>query len=799
MTINDNASVFIPVQGVGGGAEENGLRTRDVVDYIPDKVSIKPKPEDNHHLPEGNIAFEYRRYKHTREESGLESLTEDVPMPELLRNMDTDIDLDKLRKYSPYEHAKTGNWAKQMPFFAAGNNYIYVHDYKHRLSEETLKKMIKRIFLFPNMPLNRTISGVKDTHGFGTDYNARSYLRQPGIVNPLIGEDILAKALGNYPYYIGRQEGRGVIFTPNMNNQEMQYKFMQVAKGTGCLAGSFDRERSEFHRRKQLRDTYYLSLSPADEDFRPCDATTWYNTSSIGVSVMGRDGISKVVLPNMNNEMAETLLDNDFCASLSFQSSDVVNGRKGLWCLRTIQGGLNTLQDVLITTGLLKDLDDKINKKFGDGFEDDHTNGIRVTIDDIGYSFGSREELMAALDELEPALSVFNSEGLKGHEIVNGAVNFTIPYNNAVVFGLTIAYFISEEELRKCRKGKKALYDDHLDVLINTLYKRENANVNTNRYGTHAPILHPHVYDTFVKKITIRQHNTENVDSLNLSHLARDWHMPSLYSVINGALVSKDTQVLYRRMVVGNEASVVELKSLLDRKGKPRLEGIDNLTEGVYILQNTDEPGGIVQIRLDLNEKEKLSEYGLYHSEEDAKAYVVIKETEAEAARRKELENELAKAKLAQGSEELISGERLRESKEREAELKAKIAEMEHERKSREADAKANSEKLSAMSNMIVGTGTILTAVAGLGTLAIKYMSAKAATGAAVSGLSAAAAGSTATSVGLGLGTLVKAGAAISTAVGAGVAAASSTPLILVGLGLAAVGGLCAWAAGWFD
>lgn len=792
MTINDNASVFIPVQGVGGGAEENGLRTRDVVDYIPDKVSIKPKPEDNHHLPEGNIAFEYRRYKHTREESGLESLTEDVPMPELLRNMDTDIDLDKLRKYSPYEHAKTGKWAKQMPFFAAGNNYIYVHDYKHRLSEETLKKMIKRIFLFPNMPLNRTISGVKDTHGFGTDYNARSYLRQPGIVNPLIGEDILAKALGNYPYYIGRQEGRGVIFTPNMNNQETQYKFMQVAKGTGCLAGSFDRERSEFHRRKQLRDTYYLSLSPADEDFRPCDATTWYNTSSIGVSVMGRDGISKVVLPNMNNEMAETLLDNDFCASLSFQSSDVVNGKKGLWCIRTIQGGLNTLQDVLITTGLLKDLDDKINKKFGDGFEDDHTNGIRVTIDDIGYSFGSREELMAALDELEPALSVFNSEGLKGHEIVNGAVNFTIPYNNAVVFGLTIAYFISEEELRKCRKGKKALYDDHLDVLINTLYKRENANVNTNRYGTHAPILHPHVYDTFVKKITIRQHNTENVDSLNLSHLARDWHMPSLYSVINGALVSKDTQVLYRRMVVGNEASVVELKSLLDRKGKPRLEGIDNLAEGVYILQNTDEPGGIVQIRLDLNEKEKLSEYGLFHSEEDARAYVVIKETEAETARNKQAELSLDK---------LVRESKKKETKhkEKEAKQKAKMAEMDHDRKRYEADAKASAEKLSAMSNMIVGVGTLLTGFVGLGTLAIKYMSAKAATGAAVSGLSAAAAGSTATSVGLGLGTLVKAGAVISTAVGAGVAAASSTPLILVGLGLAAVGGLCAWAAGWFD
>ena len=371
-------------------------------------------------------------------------------------------------------------------------------------------------------------------------------------------------------------------------------------------------------------------------------------------------------------------------------------------------------------------------------------------------------------------------------------------------FGLTIAYFISEEELRMCRRDKKALYDDHLDVLINTLYKREDDTVSQNRYGTPAPILHPHVYDTFVKKIAIRQHGTEDVDSLNLSHLARDWHMVSLYNVANGVLVSASIRTIYRRMVVGNEASVVELKSLLDRKGKSRLEGIENLTEGVYILQNSnDEPGGVIQIRLDLNEKEKLSEYGFFFSKEDAEAYVVIKESEAMKSRLKEMEVELARAKLEHGSEELVSGGRVRDSKEKEAKqkekeakLKAKIAEMEHERKVHEAETKASTEKLSTISNMLVGTGTILTAVAGLGTLAMKFMSTKAtAATAAKAALSAAGGGTISTGVGTALGVVAKVGAAV----GTGIAAASSTPLVLVGLGLAAVGGLCAWAAGWFD
>lgn len=725
----------------------------------------------------------------------------DIRLPDFLKHDVKNVSLEDIRRFSPHEHALSGVWAKQMPFYYSSNNYIYVHNYRERFSKNAMSKMEEGAFILPDMPLNRNIYGVKKSK-FGIPQNDRAVRRTPGIVSPLLDHQYLYSYLDdNDPYFIGEQGGKGVIFKPNYRNQEVEYRFFNTVFPAAASQHRKQQIKDRAERKLERGESYYLSLSPLDEDFRPCDGTVWYNTSSIGVSIMTRDGFSRVVLPNIDEGVTETLLDIDFMAGKSIPHSNVVGKKKGLWCLRTIQGGLDSLYENLKMLGILEKIEQSIEDKENNA---GYVDGLRVTLNDIEGSFGDKEELLKALTEMGIPISVINDEMVSSIQrdktplITKEFETYVRPYSNAVVYGLTVAYFISEEELRNTRKANKALYDTELDVLINTLYKGEDKLTNNRRYATPVPILHPHVYDNLVRVAVIQQHGTNDVNNLNISNLARDWHMPSLYRVGAGVLVSrnKDIQTLYRRMVVGNEASVVEIKALVG-------EGVQDLQEGVYILQDSDDLGGLIQIRLDLHDYEKLEKYGFYRSKADAEAYVVIKETEAMKSRLKEMEVELARAKLEHGSEELVSGGRVRESKEKEAKqkekeakLKAKIAEMEHERKVHDAEIKASTEKLSTISNMLIGTGTILTAVAGLGTLVMKFMSAKATTAtAAKAALSAAGSGTISTGVGTALGVVAKVGAAV----GTGIAAASSTPLILVGLGLAAVGGLCAWAAGWFD
>ena len=723
----------------------------------------------------------------------------DIRLPDFLKHDVKNVSLEDIMRFSPHEHALSGVWAKQMPFYYSSNNYIYVHNYRERFSKNAMSKMEEGAFILPDMPLNRNIYGIKKSK-FGIPQNDRAVRRTPGIVSPLLDHQYLYSYLDdNDPYFIGEQGGKGVIFKPNYRNQEVEYRFFNTVFPAAASQHRKQQIKERAERKLERGESYYLSLSPLDEDFRPCDGTVWYNTSSIGVSIMTRDGFSRVVLPNIDEGVTETLLDIDFMAGKSIPHSNVVGKKKGLWCLRTLQGGLDSLYENLKMLGILEKIEQSIEDKENNA---GYVDGLRVTLNDIEGSFGDREELLKALTEMGIPISVINDEMVNSIQrdktplITKEFETYVRPYSNAVVYGLTVAYFISEEELRNTRKANKALYDTGLDVLINTLYKGEDKLTNNRRYATPVPILHPHVYDNLVRVAVIQQHGTNDVNNLNISNLARDWHMPSLYRVGTGVLVSrnKDIQTLYRRMVVGNEASVVEIKALVG-------EGVQDLQEGVYILQDSEDLGGLIQIRLDLHDYEKLKEHGFYRAKDDAEAFIANKKNEAKEAKIKELENELAlakveleKSKIKHGGEELISGERLREFKEREAELKAKVAEMEHERKSRDAAAKNHTEKLSAMSNIILGTGTILTAFAGLGTLAVKYMSAKAATTAAASGL-AAGSGTISTGVGTALGVVAKVGAAV----GTGIAAASSTPLMLVGLGLAAVGGLCAWAAGWFD
>lgn len=716
----------------------------------------------------------------------------DVRMPDFLQHVVKKASLEDLRLFSPHEHALSGTWAKQMPFHHSSNNYIYVHNYKQRFSKGAINKMEEGAFILPNMPLNRNFYGIKKSK-FGIPQNDRAVRRTPGIVSPLLDHQYLYSYLDeSSPYFIGEQGGKGVIFRPNYRNQEVDYKFFNTVFPVAASQHRRQQIKERAERKLERGETYYLSLSPLDEDFRPCDGTVWYNTSSIGVSIMTREGTSRVVLPNIDEGVTETLLDIDFLASNSIPHSDVVGSKKGLWCLRTIQGGLDSLYENLKMLGILEKIEQSIENKDNSA---GYVNGLRVTLNDIKSSFGDTEELLKALTGMGIPISVIDDERVnsiqrdKSPLITKEFGTYIRPYSNAVVYGLTVAYFISEEELRKSRNANKALYDTGLDVLINTLYKGVDKLTNDRRYATPSPVLHPHVYDNLVRAAVIQQHGTNDVNNLNIANLARDWHMASLYRVTTGVLVSrnKDVQVLYKRMVVGNEASVVEIKALVG-------EGVQDLQEGVYILQDSEDLGGLIQIRLNLHDYEKLSEYGFYRSKSDAEAYIVSKETEALRAEIDRLKAKTDYAKVEQdGKKTEYAGLKL-ESDARSDTLKSEQEESDRDRKSRETIAKAKAESMTAMSNMIMGIGSLLTAAVGIGTLATKYMTAKAATTAAASGLSAGA-GTIGTGIGTALGVVAKVG----TAVGAGVAAASSTPLILVGLGLAAIGGLCAWAAGWFD
>ena len=813
ISVNGNLDKFESIHGNCGDARTNHITkklnpsTRPPEFPHPDDFKRKssiPLPYSEEANPAnwesndpGEVLFKYGKAESDLGE-GWTYLYENGKMADFFKHIEENASLEELRRYSPHEHALSSAWAKQMPFHYSCNNYIYVHDYLYRFTDDALKRMREGAFTLPNMPLNRDKKGVNNSKSL-EDKNSRAKRRTPGIVSPLLDPKYMYDYLDEeHPYFVGEQGGKGVIFRPDFSTQKVKYNHISVIAPAGISKKNEITIKDRIGRELMRGESYYLSLSPADEDFRPCDGTVWYNTSNIGVSLMSRDGTSKIVLPNVVDGLVETLMDNDFLASESFpHSGDIIGSKKGLWCVRTIQGGLESLYENLKMLGILDKIDQTIKDKEN---SDVYNAGLRITVDDIKHSFGDTEELLKALTEMGIPISVIDDSRVaistRDKEPVFEEKHgvYAKPYSHAVVYGLTVAYFISEENLRKARNANKALYDTELDVLINTLYKRDDKETNGRRYGTPVPVIHPHVYDNLARVAFIQQHGTSDVNNLNISNLAMNWHMASLYKVTTGVLISRDKniQVLYRRMVVGNEPSVVEVKSLIDRNGKELHEGVRNLQEGVYILQDSENVGELIQIRLYLHDFDKLSEYGFYRSEEDARAYVVFKETEAQTAKNRQAELKLEKLVR-------ISKKREVKQKEKEAKYKAKIADLEHDRKVRDADSKASAEKLSAMSNMIVGVGTLLTGFVGLGTLAVKYMSAKAATTAAVSGLSAAAAGSTATSVGLGLGTLVKAGAAVSTAVGTGIAAASSTPLILVGLGLAAVGGLCAWAAGWFD
>lgn len=815
MTIRDTSNLdkFKSIHGNNGDAIDNNLTKKMNPSTRPPgfahpndfkRKSSVPLPHSDEANPcnweannPGDVLFKYGKAESDLGD-GWTYLYENGKMADFFKHIEENASLEELRRYSPHEHALSGAWAKQMPFHYSCNNYIYVHDYLYRFTDDAKKKMSEGAFTLPNMPLNRNDKGVNNSRSL-EDKNSRAKRRTPGIVSPLLDPKYMYDFLDEtHPYFVGEQGGKGVIFRPDYSNQAVKYDHISIIAPAGISKKNETIIRDRVGKELTYGDSYYLSLSPADEDFRPCDGTVWYNTSNIGVSLMSRDGTSKIVLPNVVGGMVETLMDNDFLASESFpHSGDIIGSKKGLWCMRTLQGGLESLYENLKMLGILDKIDQTIKDKEN---SDVYNAGLRITVDDIKHSFGDTEELLKALTEMGIPISVIDDERVAAAKRDKEPVFeekygvYAKPYSHAVVYGLTVAYFISEEELRKARNANKALYDTELDVLINTLYRRDDKTTNGRRYGTTVPVIHPHVYDNLARMAFIQKHGASDVNNLNISNLARDWHMASLYKVATGVLISRDKniQVLYRRMVVGNEPSVVEVKSLIDRDGKELHDGVRNLQDGVYILQDSENVGELIQIRLGLHDFDKLSEYGFYRSEEDARAYVVFKETEAQTAKNRQAELKLEKLVR-------ISKKREVKQKEKEAKYKAKIADLEHDRKVRDADAKANAEKLNAMSNMIVGVGTLLTGFVGLGTLAVKYMSAKAATTAAVSGLSAAAAGPTTTSVGLGLGTLVKAGAAVGTAVRTGIAAASSTPLVIVGLGLAAVGGLCAWAAGWFD
>lgn len=812
MTIKDTSNLdkFKSIHGNNGNAVDNHITkklnpsTRPPGFAHPNDFKRKssiPLPYSDEANPlnwesnnPGEVLFKYGKAESDLGD-GWTYLYENGKMADFFKHIEENATLEELRRYSPHEHALSGAWAKQMPFHYSCNNYIYVHDYEYRFTDSAKKKMTEGAFTLPNMPLNRNDKGVNNSRSL-EDKNSRAIRRTPGIVSPLLDPKYMYDFLDEtHPYFVGEQGGKGVIFRPDYSNQAVKYDHISVIAPAGISKKNEMIIRDRIGKELTYGDSYYLSLSPADEDFRPCDGTVWYNTSNIGVSLMSRDGTSKIVLPNVVDGMVETLMDNDFLASKSFpHSSEIIGSKKGLWCMRTIQGGLESLYENLKMLGILDKIDQTIKDKEN---SDVYNAGLRITVDDIKHSFGDTEELLKALSEMGIPISVIDdykvAEAKRDKEPVFEEKHgvYAKPYSHAVVYGLTVAYFISEEELRKARNANKALYDTELDVLINTLYKRDDKTTNGRRYGTTVPVIHPHVYDNLARVAFIQKHGTSDVNNLNISNLARDWHMASLYKVATGVLISRDKniQVLYRRMVVGNESSVVEVRSLIDRDGKELHDGVRNLQDGVYILQDSENVGELIQIRLELHDFDKLKEHGFFRSEEDAKAYVVFKETEAEAARR--VQAELKLEKLTR-----ISKKREAKQKGKEAKYKAKIAEMEHVRKVNEATIKANAEKLNTMSNILVGVGTVLTGVISIGTLAMKYASAKATTATtAKAALSAVGSGTISTGVGTALGVVAKVGAAV----GTGIAAASSTPLILVGLGLAAVGGLCAWAAGWFD
>lgn len=812
MTIRDTSNLdkFKSIHGNNGNAVDNNLTKKMNPSTRPPgfahpndfkRKSSVPLPHSDEANPcnwesnnPGEVLFKYGKAESDLGD-GWTYLYENGKMADFFKHIEENASLEELRRYSPHEHALSGAWAKQMPFHHSCNNYIYVHDYEYRFTDDAKKKMTEGAFTLPNMPLNRNDKGVNNSRSL-EDKNSRAIRRTPGIVSPLLDPKYMYDYMDeNHPYFVGEQGGKGVIFRPDYSNQAVKYDHISVIAPAGISKKNEMIIKDRIGKELTYGDSYYLSLSPADEDFRPCDGTVWYNTSNIGVSIMSRDGTSKIVLPNVVDGMVETLMDNDFLASESFpHSGDIIGSKKGLWCMCTLQGGLESLYENIKMLGILDKIDQTIKDKEN---IDVYNAGLRITVDDIKHSFGDTEELLKALTEMGIPISVIDDERVAAAKRDKEPVFeekygvYAKPYSHAVVYGLTVAYFISEEELRKARNANKALYDTELDVLINTLYRRDDKTTNGRRYGTTVPVIHPHVYDNLARMAFIQKHGASDVNNLNISNLARDWHMASLYKVVTGVLISRDKniQVLYRRMVVGNESSVVEVRSLIDCDGKELHEGVRNLQDGVYILQDSENVGELIQIRLDLHDFDKLKEYGFFRSEEDAKAYVVFKETEAEAARRAQAELKLEKLTR-------ISKKREAKQKGKEAKYKAKIAEMEHERKVNEATIKANAEKLNTMSNILVGVGTVLTGVISIGTLAMKYASAKAATATvAKAALSAGGSGTISTGIGTALGVVAKVGAAV----GTGIAAASSTPLVLVGLGLAAVGGLCAWAAGWFD
>lgn len=823
ITVNGNLDKFESIHGNNGNAIDNHITkklnpsTRPPEFAHPDdfhRKSSVPLPHSDEANPcnwksnsPGDVLFKYGKAESDLGD-GWTYLHENGKMADFFKYIEENASLEELRRYSPHEHALSGTWAKQMPFHYSCNNYIYVHDYEYRFTDDAKKKMREGAFTLPNMPLNRNDKGVNKSGFFGDDKNSRAKRRTPGIVSPLLDPKYMYDYLDDdHPYFIGEQGGKGVIFVPDYSNQKVKYDHISIIAPAGISKKNEMIIKDRIGKELTYGESYYLSLSPADEDFRPCDGTVWYNTSNIGVSIMSRDGTSKIVLPNVVDGLVETLMDNDFLASESFpHSSEIIGSKKGLWCMRTIQGGLESLYENLKMLGIL----DKIDQTIKDKEDDDVYNaGLRITVDDIKHSFGDTEELLKALtgmgipisviDDYKVAAATRNKEPV--FEEKYGV--YAKPYSHAVIYGLTVAYFISEEELRKARNANKALYDTELDVLINTLYKRNDKITNGRRYGTPVPVIHPHVYDNIARIAFIQRHGGVDVNYLNVSSLARDWHMPSLYSVGSCALVSSIVKKLYQRVVVGNKMSVVEVNTLLDRKGRGLRDGVEHLEEGVYVLQNSTEAGELIQIRIDVNDIEKLSEYGIYHYKDEAEAYLVDKKTEARLAAIREKEAELAEwearlkeARLKQGDKALDHADRKLDREEQSDVAKTVIDMMERERKSKETIAKAKAERMSAMSNMLIGTGTILAAAASLGTLAMKYMSAKATTAtAAKAALSAAGSGTISTGIGTALGAVAK----VVTAAGAGIAAASSTPLVLVGLGLAAVGGLCAWALGWFD
>lgn len=822
ISVNGNLDKFESIHGNCGDARTNHITkklnpsTRPPEFPHPDDFKRKssiPLPYSEEANPAnwesndpGEVLFKYGKAESDLGE-GWTYLYENGKMADFFKHIEENASLEELRRYSPHEHALSSAWAKQMPFHYSCNNYIYVHDYLYRFTDDALKRMREGAFTLPNMPLNRDKKGVNNSKSL-EDKNSRAKRRTPGIVSPLLDPKYMYDYLDEeHPYFVGEQGGKGVIFRPDFSTQKVKYNHISVIAPAGISKKNEITIKDRIGRELMRGESYYLSLSPADEDFRPCDGTVWYNTSNIGVSLMSRDGTSKIVLPNVVDGLVETLMDNDFLASESFpHSGDIIGSKKGLWCVRTIQGGLESLYENLKMLGILDKIDQTIKDKEN---SDAYNAGLRITVDDIKHSFGDTEELLKALTEMGIPISVIDDSRVaistRDKEPVFEEKHgvYAKPYSHAVVYGLTVAYFISEENLRKARNANKALYDTELDVLINTLYKRDDKETNGRRYGTPVPVIHPHVYDNLARIAFIQRRGGVDVNYLNVSSLARDWHMPSLYSVGSCALVSSIVKKLYQRVVVGNKMSVVEVNTLIDRKGRGLRDGVEHLEEGVYVLQNSTEAGELIQIRIDVNDIEKLSEYGIYHYKDEAEAYLVDKKTEARLAAIREKEAELAEwearlkeARLKQGDKALDHADRKLDREEQSDVAKTVIDMMERERKSKETIAKAKAERMSAMSNMLIGTGTILAAAASLGTLAMKYMSAKTTTAtAAKAALSAAGSGTISTGVGTALGVVAKVGAAV----GTGIAAASSTPLVLVGLGLAAIGGVCAWAAGWFD